>query len=284
MFVISGVTGHTGAVVASTLLAGGHQVRVIVRDAKKGEPWQQRGAEVAVAELANVEQLTRALAGASGVYALVPPAYEADELLAAQVPVIDAWQKAISRAKPKHVVLLSSVGAHLDGPTGPIRSLHRTEAELRATGVPLTAVRAAYFMENWAAVLAPMKGDGVLPSTLTPGRAVEMVATEDIGRVAAEALLKGPGAGAVIELTGPRPYTPEEVTAEFGRALGRKLTLLPVPDEAIELALGQAGMKPKVAALMHEMIAGVNRGYVVAATAPTRGRIGLDAVAKKLVG
>src|SRR4051812_50198272 len=45
MFVISGVTGHVGSVVASTLLERGDNVRVIVRDAKKGEAWQRRGGE-----------------------------------------------------------------------------------------------------------------------------------------------------------------------------------------------------------------------------------------------
>src|SRR6266508_5028059 len=120
MFVISGVTGNTGSVVAATLLAGGHEVRVIVRDATKGADWKKRGAEVAVATLTDVEQLTAALTGAIGVYALVPPDYGADDMLAAQVPVVDAWRHAISRTNPRHVVLLSSVGAHLSGPTGPI--------------------------------------------------------------------------------------------------------------------------------------------------------------------
>src|SRR3954454_11029542 len=82
MFVIGGATGNTGSVVASTLLAGGHQVRVIVRDAARGTAWQKRGAEVAVAALDDVEQLSRALAGATGVYVIVPPNYGADDLLA----------------------------------------------------------------------------------------------------------------------------------------------------------------------------------------------------------
>jgi uncharacterized protein YbjT (DUF2867 family) len=284
MFVISGATGNTGSVVAATLLAGGHEVRVIVRDAQKGADWKKRGAEVVVAALTDVDQLTAALSGATGVYALVPPDYGADDMLAAQVPVVDAWRQAISRAKPRHVVLLSSVGAQLPGPTGPIRTLHRAEKELAATGVPLTALRASYFMENWANLLAPMRGDGVLPSTLTPGRALPMVATEDIGRVAAEALAAGPSTAGVIELAGPRDYTPEETAAEFGRVLGRKLAVVPVPDEAIEPALTQSGVKPKAAALFREMIGGLNRGEIKAGGTLTRGRVGLDAVARKLAG
>lgn len=38
MFVISGVSGNTGSIVADALLEQGKKVRVIVRDAKKGEP------------------------------------------------------------------------------------------------------------------------------------------------------------------------------------------------------------------------------------------------------
>ncbi len=51
MYVIAGVSGNTGKVVADTLLAQGKKVRVVVRDAQKGEAWKKRGAEVAVAEL-----------------------------------------------------------------------------------------------------------------------------------------------------------------------------------------------------------------------------------------
>src|ERR1051325_5750281 len=38
MYVVAGVTGHTGGAVAEALLAQGEKVRVIVRDADRGEP------------------------------------------------------------------------------------------------------------------------------------------------------------------------------------------------------------------------------------------------------
>src|SRR5262245_15999011 len=73
MYVIAGVTGNTGSVAALTLLAAKQPVRVIVRDAAKGEPWKARGAEVAVASLDDRAALTRALTGATGAYLLLPP-------------------------------------------------------------------------------------------------------------------------------------------------------------------------------------------------------------------
>ena len=61
MFVVAGVTGNTGKVVAETLLVQGLPVRVIVRDAAKGEAWKKKGAEVAVADLHDAKALTAAL-------------------------------------------------------------------------------------------------------------------------------------------------------------------------------------------------------------------------------
>ncbi|MGB5042380.1 MAG: NmrA family NAD(P)-binding protein, partial [Nitrospira sp.] len=75
MFVVLGATGHTGAVVAETLLARKQSVRVVVRSADKGAAWKSQGAEVAVASLDDVPALTKALQGALGVYLLVPPNY-----------------------------------------------------------------------------------------------------------------------------------------------------------------------------------------------------------------
>jgi uncharacterized protein YbjT (DUF2867 family) len=284
MFVISGVTGHTGATVAAELLAQGKKLRVIVREAHKGEAWRQRGAEVALADLADAKALTAALRGADGVYALIPPQVGADDMLAAQLPVIDSWAQAIAAARPKHVVLLSSIGAERTGGTGPIVTLHRAEERLRATGVPLTAVRASYFMENWGGVVHPAKADGVLPAMLSLGRPVPMVATADIGRVAAKALVAGPAAGEVIELSGPRDYSPEDVAAAFARALGRPVQPVEVREEAMEPALRQAGLKPKLAGLFREMNVALNRGEIAFKAVPVRGRVEIDEVLRGLVG
>ena len=45
MFAIAGVTGHTGRAAADALLSEGEKVRVVAREAAKGEPWRARGAE-----------------------------------------------------------------------------------------------------------------------------------------------------------------------------------------------------------------------------------------------
>src|SRR5438309_1258204 len=61
MFVVAGVSGHVGSVVAKELLAAGEKVKVLVRDAGKGASWSKAGAEVAVASLEDPGALTTAL-------------------------------------------------------------------------------------------------------------------------------------------------------------------------------------------------------------------------------
>ena len=51
MYVIAGVTGHTGKVAAETLLDAKKPVRVIVRNPKAADAWRARGADVKVALL-----------------------------------------------------------------------------------------------------------------------------------------------------------------------------------------------------------------------------------------
>ena len=51
MFVVFGATGNTGSVAATTLLAQGKSVRVVVHSAAKGEAWKAKGADAIIADL-----------------------------------------------------------------------------------------------------------------------------------------------------------------------------------------------------------------------------------------
>ncbi len=138
LFVVAGVSGHTGAAVATALLAGKHAVRVVVRDAAKGAAWKARGAEVAVADVGDRAQLAAALKGASGAYLLLPPpAWGQGDLVRDRAAKTAAIAGAVSDAKPGHVVALSSAGAQHAAGTGPIVALHAFEAALTKTGMPL---------------------------------------------------------------------------------------------------------------------------------------------------
>ena len=276
MFVVLGASGHTGKAAALALLAQGRKVRVVVRDPKKGQEWKDRGAEAAVADLGDAPALAKTFEGAQGAYVLVPPQYGADDLLAAQRPLFEALAAAVRRSGIPHVVLLSSIGAQHAAGTGPIRSLHAAEAALRGAAKNLTLLRAAYFLENVAPVLDEVR-QGVLPTFLTPGRPVPMVATADVGRVAADALLESAPGTTILELAGPRDYAPEDLAASLSGPLGKPVRVQALPIDAVEPTFVAIGMPAGVARLFREMYAGVNSGLVAWEGAPAharRGRLG----------
>jgi uncharacterized protein YbjT (DUF2867 family) len=263
IYAVAGVSGNTGAVAADTLLAQGKSVRVIVRDAAKGESWRTRGAEVAVAALEDVAALTRALAGVAGAYVLIPPRLGSKDPLGENRVVAAAIADAVRAAEVPHVVLLSSVAAHVPSGTGPIQSARAAELALASTGAATTFIRASFFMENWFASLG-MLDQGVLPTFLPPSSSLPMVATRDIGRVAAQALVEGGKGAQVIELAGPREYSSIDAAAELTAIVGKPISAHAAPLDAVVPTFTSFGISEAVATLYREMYAAYAAGLLVA--------------------
>jgi len=287
MYAIAGVTGHTGSVAATTLLAQGKQVRVIVRDAAKAAAWRARGAEVAVASLDDRDALIAALTGVAGAFLLLPPNVASTSPLEDNARRSAALADVVRATRLPHVVLLSSVGAqHPDG-TGPIRALHRAERDLAASGAAVTAIRAAFFQENWAASLGAL-AQGSLPTFVPAGVRYAQVATQDIGRTAAAALVEGGARGALqrIELSGPRDYTGTEVAAALGRITGVPVTASDAPLDAVVPTFVGHGVSRAAAELYREMYAGIASGRVAfegGAARAVRGTVELEDTLRTLV-
>lgn len=262
MFIIAGATGHTGSVVAETLLARRQPVSVLVRTAAKGAHWTAKGATAIVTSLDEHRTLAEAMAGAEGVYLLVPPHYQAVDYLSDRRALIDALAHAVRDSKVRHVVLLSSVGAHHREGTGLIRVLHEAEAQLSAAADNVTIVRAPYFMENWLPALQEARMRGVLPSFLSAERAIPMIATRDIGHLAAECLLDKPKGHRVLELSGPALYSPADVARIAAELFHRPVRVERLSLHAVVPMLTQAGFSESAARLAEEMYAGLESGHI----------------------
>jgi uncharacterized protein YbjT (DUF2867 family) len=275
MFVITGATGHTGSIVAQTLLEQGKPVRVVVRDAARGASWKAKGAEVAVASLDDAEALARAFRGAEAAYLMVPPEYQSADLLVRQRQIVDTYARV---PRPKHVVLLSSVGAQHDRGTGPIAGLHYAEQKL----TPDAALRPAYFIDNWAGLIPVAREQSILPASLTADRRIPTVASEDVGRAAAGLLIEG--RRGVVELAGPAEYSPADIAAELSKIFAREIRTVDVPEAGIAPSLEAAGFSHDVADRFREMTVALNRGLVDWVGTPIRGRVTLEAKLRRMVG
>jgi NAD(P)H dehydrogenase (quinone) len=223
MFAITGVTGKVGGAVANRLLAQGHQVRAVVRDAEKGRSWSALGCDVAIANVEDATALTKAFHGVEGVFLMTPPNYDPEPGFPETHKAAAAIRQAIEVSRPGKVVFLSTVGAQV-AEHNLLNNSKITEDMLRTTSIPIAFLRAAWFMEN-AAWDVEAARKGVIPSFLQPlDHRIPMVATGDIARTAAELLGEAWTGVRIVELEGPRRYSANDIAEVplWGVRCGRK--------------------------------------------------------------
>jgi uncharacterized protein YbjT (DUF2867 family) len=259
MFAVTGITGKVGAAVARCLLSADQPVRAIVRDRSKSAPWAQLGCDIAVADTSDTEALTTALAGTTGVFAMLPPVFDPAPGFPEAMRFINPLVAALARAKPSRVVALSTVGADAPQPNL-LNVLGRMESALGSLLMPVAFLRAAWFMENAEWDIDSARS-GLIRSYLQPlDRAVPMVSTDDVGRVAAELLQERWEGKRIVELEGPQRVSPNALAAAFAKALGTPVRAEIVPREQWESLFLAQGMKNPTARI--QMIEGFNAGWI----------------------
>jgi uncharacterized protein YbjT (DUF2867 family) len=280
MFVVTGITGRVGGAAARRLLESGLPVRGVVRDAAKGAEWAERGCEIALADMGDAQALTRAFAGAEGVFIVPPPVFDPQPGFPEARATVSAVRQALEAAKPGKVVWLSTVGAQADQPN--LLSQHTLmEAAIGDLALPLAILRPAWFMDN-AMWDVPAAREGVLDSFLAPlDRAIPMVAARDVGDAAADLLRETWTGRRIVELEGPAPVSPNDLAAGFARVLRRPVQARIAPRETWGALFREQGMADPLPRI--QMLDGFNEGWLTFEGAPRRGATSLDAVLRALV-
>lgn len=267
MYVVLGASGNTGHIVANNLLARGQKVRVVGRNSAHLQPLTAQGAEPFIADVTDASVLTKAFQQAEAAYVMIPPNPASTDPLGYANRVGDAIAAAIQSAGTKNVVALSSIGAELASGTGPVVGLHNLEQKLSQIGsANILFLRAGYFMENTLPQANAIRQMGAVTTPLRPDLKLPMIATRDIGSVAADALLRPTIQGKQTrELLGQRDLTYTEVASIIGKAIGKPaLKYVQAPDDQFRGALLQMGMSEPFAKLLLEMIGSLNAGKMCA--------------------
>lgn len=259
MYVITGITGKVGGALARFLLNDRQPVRAVIRDASKGAEWAALGCEVAIANMDDAAALTEAFKGATGVFILPPSDFDPEPGFPEARKVIAAVAQAIEAAVPQKVVCLSTIGAqaeHLNLLTQ--RTL--MEQTLSALNVPVTFLRPGWFMENAAYDVATAREHGVIHSFLQPlDKTVPMIATADVGRLAAQLLQQHWSGRRVVELEG-QWVSPNDIARTLTEVLGRGVTAQVVPRDAWEPMFREQGAQNPMPRM--RMIDGFNEGWI----------------------
>ena len=263
MYVVLGASGNTGHIVANNLLTRGQKVRVVGRNSAHLQPLTAKGAEPFIADVTDASALTKAFQQADSAYVMIPPNPASTDPLGYANRVSDAIAAAVRSAGTKNVVVLSSVGASLASGTGPVIGLYHLEQKLhQIPSANVLFLRPGYFMENTLPQANAIRQMGAVASPLRPDLKLPMIATRDIGTVAADALLHPTIQGKQTrELLGQRDITYTDVASIIGKAIGKPdLKYVQAPDDQFRAALVQMGMSEPFAKLLVEMIGSLNSG------------------------
>ena len=202
---VTGATGTQGGAVTRRLLATGYRVRALVRDPNQppARTLQALGAELALGDLDDVPSLQAATQGVHGVFS-VQPADLSDPRPESEVRRGMNVADAADAEQVQHLVYSSVAAAHRDSGVAHFEAKERIEAHLETLDIPVTVLRPVFFMENFR-YLVPPPEHGFRRGTLAleQDTTVQLIAADDIGRIAAETFTHpGEFTGRAIEIAG----------------------------------------------------------------------------------
>src|SRR5499425_3258173 len=221
---VTGATGKTGSVVVSELLKAGYPVRALMhREDGRSAGLRVLGAEIAVADMSDVERVTDALKDVQRAY-FCPP-FDPYMIQGAV-----AFPVAAREARLEHIVGLTQWLASPSHPSLMTRQLWLVDRLFSMTpGVAHTIVRPGIFADAYLATIGLAAHLGVFPWFGGNSRNAPP-SNEDIARVAVAALTDpARHAGKSYRPTGPELLSGEDMAKAIGRAVGRSVRFVPTP-------------------------------------------------------
>lgn len=220
---VTGAAGKTGRALTRHLVAIGAPVRAFVRRAEQREAAERLGArEVVVGDLRSREIVGAALAGVAAVYHICPNVHP-DEVGIGRRVVSAALAAGVERFV-YHSVLHPQIEAmphHW--------AKMRVEELLFQSGLDVTILQPAPYMQNVLGQWPSITGHAVYPVPYAPDTRVVMVDLDDAAEAAARVLTETGHSGATYELCAPGRLDALEIAAELGRALGKPVRAQQLP-------------------------------------------------------
>jgi uncharacterized protein YbjT (DUF2867 family) len=234
VILVIGGRSKIGSALVGELVDRGKQMRALVRSAE-ASAGVAGAAEIVTGDLADEGSLVKAMAGIEKVF-----------LLSSPHPNAVTWHRnAIDAARRTDVELLvrsSILGADRESPAEFINAHTVSDRYLEDSGLPFVVVRPNLFLQNLPESTIPsIDASGAF--YVDAGRArISMVDTRDVAAVAAVVLTESGHTGEHYDLTGPEALSYADIAAKLTTAMGRQITYVAAPDEAVGQALLGAGL------------------------------------------
>jgi uncharacterized protein YbjT (DUF2867 family) len=221
---VTGAAGKTGSVVVAELLKAGFPVRAMVhREDGRSARLQAQGAEIAVADMSDVERLAHVLKD-------IQRAYYCPPIDPYMIQGAAAFAVAARESRLEHIVGLTQWLASPSHPSLMTRQHWLVDRLFSMTpGVAHTIVRPGFFADDYLVAIGSSAQLGIFPWMFGNSRNAPP-SNEDIARVAVAALIDpARHAGKSYRPTGPELLGAEDMAKAVGRAVGRSVKVVPTP-------------------------------------------------------
>lgn len=227
MIVVTAAGGRTGAAVVASLRRQGRAVRAVVGTARPHPHLEELGADVAPADLPDVDTVAPSLAGAEALY-LIWPNFDPHEAEGATA-LLDAARAAGVPRVVYHSVLrpqARSMPHHA--------AKDRVEEALDASGLAWRVLQPCAYADNLDGALPDAVASGRFRSAWGLARGQSLVDLRDVADAAAVLLTEAGLDGGTFEAAGPEPLTAGRIAELLAARTGRPVTAVDaVPDDPV---------------------------------------------------
>jgi uncharacterized protein YbjT (DUF2867 family) len=260
--VVTGSLGHISRPLVQKLTAAKHNVTVISSNADRKAEIESLGAKAAIGSVSDLAFVTETFKGADAVYTMVPPTFSAIDWKQHIAGIGKIYAKAIVAAGVKHVVNLSSIGAHMPDGCGPVSGLYHVEQALNELeGVNIKHLRPGFFYYNFFANVGMIKHMGIIGGNYGEHAKLVIADTGDIADAVAEELLNLSFSGKSVSYVISDEKTTDEVAGILGAAIGKPdLKWVNFSDEDTMGGMLQNGVPENIAKNYTEMGAAMRSG------------------------
>lgn len=214
MNIIVGASGQIGSHLTKRLLDKGIPAIAVVRNPEKVK---DENFKVRHADLFNLDQVVNAFKGGTTAFLLTPENPSSNDIIKDTKNIIENYKKAVEENKIQRIVILSCIGAHIEGKTGNILMSQLLEKQFDDFNIEKIIIRPSYYYSNWLGYLSTIEQYGVLPTFFPEDLKVEMHSPLDLADFIADVIAKplGQPKTTVYELVGATKYSSLDIAKIF---------------------------------------------------------------------
>ncbi|MHA4810817.1 NmrA family NAD(P)-binding protein [Flavitalea flava] len=248
---VTGSLGNISSRLTERLTAKGHQVTVISHDPKKTKDIEGLKATAAIGSIEDYNFLLRAFDQADAVYTMIPPNYVTDDLKGYIRSVGEKYAGAIAETGVRHIVNLSSIGAHDPKGSGPTGSNHFVEKKMdEINGTNVLHLRPGMFYTNFFGAMPMIKHQHIIGNNFDASVNMVLTHPQDIAAAAAEALDSLYFTGTNVRYLASDEKNGGQIASILGQALNiPDLSWMEFSDDALLQGMLQNGLSEQMATI-----------------------------------